>query len=89
MQTRDAPGPQQRAQARHHDLVAALRAARLPAVQRAVLVDHVETAIVHDEREPLGGARHLTDLADDLPDLPGLRETARRLATAFVHPSLR
>lgn len=90
MQTRDVPGPQARAQLRHHDVVATIRDARLPAVQRGVLIDYVGTAVVHDTRDDLGGARYLDAAADEIPPvLSALRLTMHRLATAFVHPPIR
>jgi hypothetical protein len=89
LQRRDVPGVQRRAQARHADIVRSLRDADLPNIQRGVVIDSVGTAFVRDDREPLGGARYLEGLAEQMPNLPRLRDTVRRLSTAFVHPPLR
>jgi hypothetical protein len=89
LQTRDVPGAQIRRQSRDMDVVRLIREARLPGTQRAVVLEYVSTAQVHDQRSELGGARYLTRAAEQMPDLPRLRQTMRRLATAFVHPDLR
>ena len=89
MQTREVPGAQVRRQSRSMDIVRLLREGRLPDVQRGVVLEYVNTAVVHDTRGELGGARYLEDVADQMPNLPNLRNTMRRLATAFVHPDTR
>jgi hypothetical protein len=89
MQTRDVVGAQIRAQLRHADVVRIVRDAQLPPVQRALVVEYVNAAQVHDTRATLGGAQYLSELAEQVPNLPNLRATMRRLATAFVHPRLR
>jgi hypothetical protein len=95
MQTRDVPGAQVRRASRHMDVVRIVREARLPGTQREVVLEYVNTAVVRDTRSELGGARYLQRVAAQMPDraLPGtrtaLRETMRRLATAFVHPDLK
>jgi hypothetical protein len=71
------------------DVVRILREAKLPKSQRQVVLEYVNTAHVHDTRGDLGGARYLSKVADQMPDLGNLRETMRRLATAYVHPDLR
>lgn len=88
MQTRDVPGAQVRRQSRRMDVVRVIRDSGLPGTQRAVVLEYVSTAHVHDTRSELGGARYLHRTVCEMPDLPGLRETMRRLATAFVHPDL-
>ena len=91
MQTRDIPAAQVRRASRQMDVVRIIAEAKLPAVQRGLVLEYVNTAIVHDRRRDgqLGGARYLSRAAEEMPDLPGLRQTVRRLATAFVHPDLR
>jgi len=89
LQTRDLPGPQVRAQMRDADLIRDLRAGHLPNVQRGVVIEYVEAAFTADQRDELGGARFLSSAADEMPDLPRLRATVRRLATCFVHPPIR
>jgi hypothetical protein len=92
MQTRDVPGAQVRRQSRDMDVVRIIREARLPGTQRKEVVEYVNRAHVHDTRSELGGAAYLQRVAAQMPEraLPGartsLRQTMRRLSTAFVHP---
>jgi hypothetical protein len=88
LQTRDVRGAQVRAQVRDADVLKILRNAKLPPAQRTVLLEYVSSAIVADGREDLGGARYLSRAAAEMPDLPNLRETVRKLATAFVGAEL-
>jgi hypothetical protein len=89
MQTRDAPGPQVRAAMRHSDIIEVIQAADLNPTERFAAVEYAETAIVHDTRGDLAGARYLHRASKEVPDIGNLCPTLERLAGAFIHPSLR